>query len=72
MAPKWASQLYGRAAMLDFCFYHSTQCNYHYLSISLNFEGGVGGGGEPICKKPPRLSAGENAQKVEFAVFAIK
>ena len=69
MAPKWASQLYGRAAMLDFCFYHSTQFNYYYLSISLNLGAG---GGEPIYKEPPRLSAGENAQRVEFAVFAIK
>ena len=69
MAPKWASQLYGRAAMLDFCFYHSTQCLYHYLSISLNL-GAVGG--EPIYKEHPRLSAGENTQRVEFAVLAIK
>ena len=69
MAPKWASQLKGRAAMLDFCFYHSTQFNYHYLLISLNLGAGIG---EPIYKEPPRLSAGENAQRVEFAVFAIK
>ena len=30
------------------------------------------GGGNPIYKKHPPLSAKENAQKVEFVVFEIK